>query len=192
MTGKLYFIHSVMNAGKTIRLIQNAYSYEELGYKAKILTSSVDNRYGTGIVASRIGLQRDAMNINPNDIKVLKELEKKILDKTEQIDVILVDECQFFSPEQIDCLESIVHNCGIPVYCYGIKTDFNTHLFSGSKRLLEIAEKIDEIVTICSCGQKATVNVRLIDSDDQIVVGGNDIYKTMCRKCANKHKQQRK
>lgn len=182
---KLYYIYSAMNSGKTARLIQNAYNYEERGHEIKVFTSEIDNRYERGTVTSRIGLSRPATVISTNSTKEILDFIEELKYDT-KIKAVFVDECQFLNREHIDLLSDIVDDYDIPVYCYGIRTDYSTELFSGSSRLFAIADELEEIPSICECGKNTKMNARLINDDSKILVGGNDIYQSMCRKCYKK------
>ena len=181
---KLYYKFSSMNAGKSTNLLQIAFNYKERGYNTLIFTSALDDRYGTGKVTSRIGIDSDAIIIPKDDLNVLTNIRNSLI--SERISAIFVDECQFLSKEQVDILGEIVDEYDIPVFCYGIRTDFESNLFSGSKRLFEIADSIEELRNICSCGKKAIFNARLTDSTEQVLIGGNDVYQSMCRRCYRK------
>ena len=176
-----------MNAGKSIELIKVAYNYEERGQKVMTLVPSVDNRYGTGIITSRIGLQRQATPIN-DDTNILELFIKE--NEEEKIDCVLVDECQFLRKHHVEELTEIVDTFNTPVLAYGLKNDFRNELFEGSYYMLIYADKIEEIKTICWCGRKATMVARVVDGKivkqgKQIVVGGNDMYISLCRKHYN-------
>ena len=180
---KLYFKYGAMGSSKSANALITKFNYEERGMRVWLIKPSTDTRDGAGIIASRIGLSAKA------DIISHEENIIALLDKMSGIDVIITDECQFFTPEQIDELREIVNFRNIPVLCFGLRTDFMTHLFPGSRRLLEIADSITEIKTICSCGAKAIVNARIdsdghvITSGSQVFIGGNDSYVAMCHKC---------
>ena len=180
---KLYFKYGAMGSSKSANALITKFNYEERGMRVWLIKPSTDTRDGAGIIASRIGLSAKA------DIISHEESIIALLDKMSGIDVIITDECQFFTPEQIDELREIVNFRNIPVLCFGLRTDFMTHLFPGSRRLLEIADSITEIKTICSCGAKAIVNARIdsdghvITSGSQVFIGGNDSYVAMCHKC---------
>ncbi len=180
---KLYFKYGAMGSSKSANALITKFNYEERGMRVWLIKPSTDTRDGAGIIASRIGLSAKA------DIISHEESIITLLDKMSGIDVIITDECQFFTPEQIDELREIVNFRNIPVLCFGLRTDFMTHLFPGSRRLLEIADSITEIKTICSCGAKAIVNARIdseghvITSGSQVFIGGNDSYVAMCHKC---------
>lgn len=180
---KLYFKYGAMGSSKSANALITKFDYEERGMRVWLIKPATDTRDGAGIIASRIGLSAKA------DIISHEESIIALLDKMSGIDVIITDECQFFTPEQIDELREIVNFRNIPVLCFGLRTDFMTHLFPGSRRLLEIADSITEIKTICSCGAKAIVNARIdseghvITSGSQVFIGGNDSYVAMCHKC---------
>ena len=189
---KLYFKYGAMGSSKSANALITKFNYEERGMRVWLIKPSTDTRDGAGLVCSRIGLSAHADMISPDD-----DIEK-ILESKNDIDVIIADECQFFSPAQIDNLRNIVNDRNIPVLCFGLRTDFLTHLFPGSRRLFEIAESITEIKSICRCGSKASVNARIDDNGnvmfdgDQICLGGNDRYVPMCRKCWEKHRKAQK
>jgi thymidine kinase len=177
----LFYYYGAMSCGKSTSLLQTAFNYRERGYNVIVLTSALDDRYGTGRVTSRIGINSDAIIIPKDDLTVLSNIAIEILQQ--DIKAVFVDECQFMSKEQIDILGDIVDVFNIPVFCYGIKTDFESNLFTGSKRLFEIADSTEELKNICSCGKKAIFNARLTSSTEQVVIGGNDMYQSMCRHC---------
>lgn len=188
---KLYFKFGAMGCSKTAQALITKFNYEERGMKVLLLKPSVDVRDGAEIVKSRIGLTAKAVVVNDKE-DLYKEYEEKYRDR----DVIIVDECQFLTPEQVDELGQIVIDFNVPVLCFGLRTDFLTHLFPGSRRLFEIAESITEIKSVCKCGAKATVNARLDDdgnvvySGEQVCLGGNNRYVAMCRKCWLKKKAE--
>ncbi len=180
---KLYFKYGAMGSSKTANALITKFNYEERGMKVWLIKPSTDDRDGKTHIRSRIGLAADADVIAPEDN--IGELLKK----QEGIDVIISDECQFFTAEHIDQLREIVNFQDIPVLCFGLRTDFLTHLFPGSARLFEVADSITEIKTICSCGAKAIVNARIaadgkiITEGEQVMLGGNESYVAMCHKC---------
>lgn len=188
---KLYFKFGAMGCSKTAQALITKFNYEERGMKVLLLKPSIDTRDGADILRSRIGLTAKAIVVGEKDS--IYELYTKVYSDR---DVIIVDECQFLSPSQVDELGQIVIDFNIPVLCFGLRTDFLTNMFPGSKRLFEIAESITEIKSICKCGAKATVNARLDDngnvvySGEQVCLGGNDRYVPMCRKCWLKHKDK--
>ncbi len=183
---KLYFKYGAMGSSKSAQALITKFNYEERGMKVWLIKPAMDNRDGVEVISSRIGLREEADALKAED-SVLERF--KALDK---VDVIITDECQFFTAEQIDELRYIVDNYNIPVLCFGLRTDFMTKLFPGSLRLFEVADSISEIKTICSCGSKAIVNAR-IDSEgrvlsegEQVFIGGNESYIAMCHKCWKK------
>lgn len=185
---KLYFRYGTMNCGKSIEVLRTAYNYEEQGKKALLFTPAIDDRAGSGIVASRIGLTKEAIIVNEStDLYAIAE--------TERPDCILIDEAQFLSPEQVDRLTDIVDLLDIPVIAYGLRADFVGSLFEGSAKLMAIADKMEEIKTICwYCSKKAVMNMRLKDgvpvfAGEQIQIGGNESYLPVCRKCYRDKKQ---
>lgn len=184
---QLYYRYSTMNAGKSIELIKVAYNYEERGKRVLVLTPGVDDRFGVGVIASRIGVTRDAVPVY-DDTNILELFMKE--NKKVPIDCVLVDECQFLKKHHVQELVEIVDSCDVPVLAYGLKNDFKNELFEGSYHMLVYADKIEEIKTICWCGRKATMVARLVDgkfvkTGEQIVVGGNDMYISLCRKHYN-------
>lgn len=184
---QLYFRYSTMNAGKSIELIKVAYNYEERGKRVLTLVPSADNRYGTGIITSRIGIQRQAIMVSQdsNILEIfMREKEK------DDIDCVLIDECQFLKKHHVQELVEIVDSFNVPVLAYGLKNDFRNEMFEGSYYLLIYADKIEEIKTICWCGRKATMIARIVDGEfvkrgEQVVIGGNDMYVSLCRKHYN-------
>ena len=184
---KLYYRYSTMNAGKSIELIKVAYNYEERGKNVLTLIPSVDDRYGVGLITSRIGVQREALVVkdDTNILEIyLRENEKR------KIDCVLIDECQFLKKHHVQELVEIVDSCNVPVLAYGLKNDFRNELFEGSYYMLIYADKIEEIKTICWCGRKATMVARVVDGQfvkqgEQVVIGGNDMYVSLCRKHYN-------
>ncbi len=188
---KLYFKFGAMGCSKTAQALITKFNYEERNMKVLLLKPAIDTRDGATVVKSRIGLQKDAVAVASEE-----DLHRLYLEKYADCDVIIVDECQFLTPEQVDQLADIVIERDIPVLCFGLSTDFTTHLFPGSKRLFEIAESISEIKSVCTCGAKATVNARLDDNGNivtegsQVLLGGNDRYVAMCRKCWLKMRAQ--
>ena len=184
---QLYYRYSTMNAGKSIEVIKVAYNYEEKGKRVLALVPGIDDRYGQGVITSRVGLQREATIVN-DDTNIL-ELFMRENDR-EKIDCVLVDECQFLKKHHVEELAEIVDSFNIPVLAYGLKNDFRNELFEGSYYMLVYADKIEEIKTICWCGSKATMVARVIDgklvkSGEQIMVGGDDMYVSLCRKHYN-------
>ena len=181
---KLYFKYGAMGSSKTAQALITKYNYEENDLKVWLIKPSADTRDGAAVLRSRIGLEAIVEVIPPQtDI-----LEKFRREKAETCDVIIVDECQFLTPTQIDQLRAVVDEHNIPVMCFGLRTDFQTKLFPGSLRLMEVADTIQEIKTMCDCGCKATVNARIsngyiVTEGAQVVLGGNDCYIAMCHRC---------
>ncbi len=187
---KLYFKYGTMGSSKTAQALIPKFNYEELGMKTVLIKHSVDNRDGKNVCKSRIGLSAEALTVN-------KSVNLFNLVRDMKVDVVIVDECQFLTEDQVDQLADVVMEMDVPVLCFGLRADFQTHLFPGSKRLFEIADSITEIKYICECGNKAVVNARLDESGrvvtegSQVLIGGNDRYVAMCRKCwLKKIKQQ--
>lgn len=189
---KLYFKYGAMGSSKSANALITKFNYEERGMKVWLIKPSVDTRDGVDTISSRIGLCEKADIINPDD-NICELLEAKA-----DIDVIISDECQFFTENQIDQLRSVVDFKDIPVMCFGLRTDFKTKLFEGSKRLFEVADSITEIKTICSCGSKATVNARIdgngsiLTEGEQVLLGGNERYIAMCHRCFAKALKDKK
>ncbi len=188
---KLYFRFGAMGCSKTAQALITKFNYEERGMKVLLMKPSTDNRDGATILKSRIGLTAEAVTVAP-EVNVFDLYVKKYSD----CNVVIVDECQFLTPTQVDELTQIVIDYDIPVLCFGLSTDFLTNLFPGSKRLFEIAQSISEIKSVCTCGSKATVNARFDDNGNvvysgaQVVLGGNDRYMAMCRKCWLQRKKE--
>ncbi len=180
---KLYFKYGSMGSSKTAQALITKYNYEENGMRVWLVKPAADQRDGAVILRSRVGLEAPAEVIPPE--ANLSEL----FAKREKTDVIIVDECQFMVPAQIDQLRDIVDTANIPVLCFGLRTDFQSKLFDGSRRLFEVADTITEIKAICDCGAKATVNARIdgegyiVTEGAQLLLGGNDRYLAMCHKC---------
>lgn len=181
---KLYFSYSTMNAGKSTMLLQASYNYQERGMRTVILIAALDDRAGSGRVSSRIGLSADAIPFQAEDD--LKDLVEGLL-ADGPIACIFIDEAQFLTPEQVWQLARVVDRLNIPVMAYGLRTDFRGKLFPGSQELLAIADELREVRTICHCGHKATMVVRLdekgrvVKDGAQIEVGGNEKYVSFCR-----------
>ncbi len=182
---KLYFKYGAMGSSKTAQALITKYNYEENDLNVWLIKPSADVRDGADILRSRIGLEAVVQIITP-DADVYQVFTDT---KKDTCDVIIVDECQFLTPEQIDGLRNIVNDYNVPVMCFGLRTDFQTKLFPGSLRLMEVADTIQEIKTICDCGAKATVNARIdgeghiVTQGAQVFLGGNDAYIAMCHKC---------
>ena len=182
---KLYFKYGAMGSSKTAQALITKYNYEENDLSVWLIKPSADTRDGEQILRSRIGLQATVEVIPPE-----RDVYQVFQDTRQgKCDVIIVDECQFMTSRQIDQLRGIVNDFNVPVLCFGLRTDFQTHLFPGSHRLMEVADTIQEIKTMCDCGAKATVNARIdgrghiVTEGAQVVLGGNDSYIAMCHKC---------
>ena len=182
---KLYFSYSAMNAGKSTLLLQASYNYQERGMETLLLISAIENRTRQGEITSRIGLNQSA-DIFTNDDDIYEFIRGRIEGK--KIACIFIDEAQWMSGKQIWQLAKVVDELGIPIMCYGLRTDFQGKTFPGSAGLLAIADEIREVRTICWCGSKATMVVRLdgegkpLEEGEQIFVGGNESYVSLCRK----------
>lgn len=181
---KLYFKYGAMGSSKTAQVLITKFNYEERGMRVWLIKPATDSRDGENVIKSRIGLSSVC-----DAICTETDIYELYVNQHKDVNVIIADECQFFPDYQIDMLRRIVNECGIPVLCFGLRTDFLTHLFPGSARLFEVADSIAEIKTICDCGSKATVNARIdgeghiITEGDQVCLGGNDRYLAMCHKC---------
>ena len=182
---KLYFKYGAMGSSKTAQALITKYNYEENDLKVWLIKPSADTRDGKQILRSRIGLEAE-VEVIPPEMDILARFDET---RRGDCNVIIVDECQFLTEQQIDELRAIVNDRNVPVMCFGLRTDFKTRLFPGSRRLMELADEIQEIKTMCDCGAKATVNARIdasghiITQGAQVVLGGNDSYIAMCHKC---------
>ena len=190
---KLYFKYGAMGSSKTAQALTTKFNYEERGMSVWLIKPSIDTRDGESTVKSRIGIFAPCYSIQKSD-----DLYSLFVNEHNDADVIIADECQFFTEVQIDQLRRIVDEFDLPVLCFGLRTDFLCHLFPGSKRLFEVADSISEIKTICTCGSKATVNARLdgsmnvVTEGAQVMIGGNETYVAMCHRCwQNKIKKQK-
>ena len=180
---KLYFKYGAMGSSKSAQALITKFNYEEQGMTVWLIKPSVDTRDGADVIRSRIGLENRARVITPDEdiLEAYRAAGKH--------DVIIADEAQFFTPEQIDQLRALVDEDDLPVLCFGLRTDFLTHFFPGARRLMELADSITEIKTICTCGRKATVNARIdgngriVTEGAQVMLGGNDSYVAMCHSC---------
>ena len=181
---KLYFKYGAMGSSKTAQALITKYNYEENDMKVWLIKPSADTRDGAATLRSRIGLEAQVEVVSPEVDIYARFLGSRV----GSCDIIIVDECQFLTEPQIEQLRAIVDQQSIPVICFGLRTDFLTRLFPGSRRLMELADCIEEIKTMCDCGSKATVNARINDGyivteGAQVVLGGNDSYIAMCHKC---------
>lgn len=182
---KLYFHYATMNAGKSTMLLQASYNYRERGMRTVIFIAALDERAGKNRVASRIGLSSEALPFGPAD-DLLEAI--RTMHEEEPIACVFVDEAQFLSAEQVWQLARVSDRIGIPVMAYGLRTDFQGKLFPGSLELLAIADELREVRTICFCGRKATMVVRVDEAGEviregaQVEVGGNEKYVSLCRR----------
>lgn len=189
---KLYFRYGAMGSSKTANALMVNYNYFEKGQKSILLKPMIENRDGQTKIKSRIGLSAECQFVenflDEVNTKWVKKTDKKSIDlKRNDLDAIIVDEVQFLSTKQIEALSDIVDEYNIPVLCYGLRTDFQGHLFEGSKRLMELADVIEEIPTVCWCGKRANFNARVVDGKvvrdgEQIQMGSNESYVSLCRK----------
>lgn len=184
---KLYFKYGAMGSSKTANALITKFNYEERGMQVWLIKPAIDTRDGNAVVKSRIGLTQEAYVVSPEC-----DIYKEFMENHYKCHVIIADECQFLTTAQVDQLRRIVDTLEIPVLCFGLRTDFLTHLFEGSRRLFEVADSVSEIKTICSCGNKAIVNARIdgngkvVTEGGQILIGGNDSYVAMCHACWKK------
>ena len=182
---QLYFYYSAMNAGKSTALLQSAYNYEERGMRSEIFTAQLDNRFGEGKVTYRIGLAKPA-HLFDSDTQLFQHIEA--LHQDQPLNAVFIDEAQFLSKAQVMQLIHVVDDLDIPVLAYGLRTDFLGETFTGSHYLLAWADKLTELKTVCHCGRKANFVVRVdeqgyaIRHGEQVEIGGNDRYESMCRK----------
>lgn len=180
---KLYFKYGAMGSSKSAQALITKFNYEERDMTVWLIKPSVDTRDGADLIRSRIGLEAHARIITPEENIV------EAYHAAGKHDVIIADEAQFFTPEQIDQLRELVDEEDLPVLCFGLRTDFLTHFFPGARRLMELADSLTEIKTVCSCGRKATVNARIdgegriVTEGSQVMLGGNDSYVAMCHQC---------
>lgn len=180
---KLFFRYSAMNAGKSTSLLQIAYNYEEKGQQVALFTAAIDDRAGVGKISSRLGLTRDAQVFDTST-----DFEAR-LGERQYLACVLIDEAQFLSPRQVRQLHRVAHLRALPVICFGIRSDFRGDAFPGAAALLTLADDLEEIKTICTCGRKATMNIRLdgsgqrVREGEQVVIGGNESYTQSCARC---------
>ncbi len=186
---QLYYRYSSMNAGKSIELLKIAHNYEEQGKRVLVFNSELDDRYGKNVVASRIGIKKSAIAYNRETSFSNIVLQANGDSEESRIHCILIDEGQFLTEKQVVELTQVVDYMNIPVIVFGLKNDFSNNLFEGSRALLIYADKIEEIKTVCwFCDKKATMVLRVIDgkpvyTGEQVLIGGNDNYIPVCRKC---------
>lgn len=186
--GKLYFRYGTMGSAKTAILLTTAYNFEERGMSYRCFKPSIDTREKKNVIRSRIGIERECQWIY-RDTNMFDLISAGVMSGESRPEWLLIDEAQFLTAEQVDQCARIVDTFGINVICYGLRTDFRTNLFEGSRRLFEIADTIDEIKSTCNCGRKTIVNARInsrgeiITEGDQVEIGGNDRYISVCRNC---------
>ena len=184
---KLYFRYSAMNAGKSAALLIVAHNYEEQDREVMVFTAQIDDRYGAGKVTSRMGLSRDAAVFNVDTD--FETLLGALLAKTPKLSCILVDEAQFLTEYQVTQLHRFAHLRDVPVICYGLRSDFQGKPFPGAAALLALADTLEELATVCGCGKKARMNVRVdergnrVTEGNQVEIGGNNRYRQMCARC---------
>jgi thymidine kinase len=182
---KVYFYYSAMNAGKSTVLLQSSHNYRERGMRTLLFTPAIDTRHGAGRIRSRIGLESDAIPLAAADDLLARVRSEHA---TAPVACVLVDEAQFLTPEQVWQVSDIADSLDVPVLCYGLRTDFQGKLFPGSAALLGIADDLTELKTICQCGRKATMNLRVdaegrgVREGAQVEIGGNDRYVATCRR----------
>ena len=182
---KVYFYYASMNAGKSTVLLQSSYNYRERGMRTLLFTPTIDTRYGTGRIESRIGLRSGAIPLSAAD-NILTRVRTE--HATQPVACVLIDEVQFLTAEQVWQVTDVADVLGIPALCYGLRTDFQGRLFPGSAALLALADDITELKNICHCGRKATMNLRIdreghaVKEGAQVEIGGNDRYVAMCRR----------
>ena len=179
---KLYFRYAAMNAGKSTALLQAAHNYEERGMQVRLLTAAHDHRAGAGVIASRLGLQRTVGTFGADTVFDAAGIGAGIR-------CVLIDEAQFLTPEQVRQLHRLAHRSGLPVICYGLRSDFRGEAFPGAAMLLTLADDLEEMKTICACARKASMNMRIDDEGrrvregEQVVIGGNERYRAVCPSC---------
>lgn len=182
---KLYFYYSSMNAGKSTTLLQSSFNYQERGMGTMLFTAAIDDRYGAGVISSRIGLEEKA-HVFDEKTDIYRQVSNEL--KKRKLNCVLIDEAQFLTREQVFQLAAICDRIGIPVLTYGLRTDFQANLFEGSMHLLALADELKELKSICKCGRKASMNLRVdetgkvIREGEQTEIGGNDKYIVLCRK----------
>lgn len=194
--GKLYFRYGTMGSAKTALLLTTAYNFEERGLNYLCMKPVIDTREGDSVIKSRIGIERHCEWIYP-ETDIYRKVRNMFRETERFIEWFLIDEAQFLSAAQIDQLARIVDEFGSNVICYGLRTDFQSRLFEGSRRLFEIADTIDEVKSTCHCGRKTIINARIdnegnfVTEGAQVEIGGDDKYVAVCRKCwRNKHIEQ--
>lgn len=194
MANKLTFIYGAMGSSKTLRLLVTAYNFQEKNIHFICLKPAIDDRDGVGIIHSRVGIERKCQVVSKDDnLYAIIKAEKE---KDPELKKVLVDECQFLTALQVRTLAKAVDEFSIDAMCYGLRTDFKGELFEGSKALFEWADTIEEVKSHCDCGNKAIMNARfdadgfLVLGGAQIQIGGNELYRPLCRKCYNEASQK--
>ena len=200
MSKHLKFFYGAMSSSKTLRLLATAYDLEEKGMQILVMKPSTDTRDGEGFIRSRAGLQRSCIMIDGemNLFEAINKYNEYLKGEGESLKWVIIDECQFLTRKQVDQLSDVVDELDIGVMCYGLRTDFKSKLFEGSKRLFELADDIEEVKSTCECGERKTsINARfdedgeIVTDGEQVEIGGNERYKAICRKCwkdkINKH-----
>lgn len=192
MSAHLRFYFGSMASAKSLRLLTTAYNFEEKGVQIMVLKPALDTRDGEGVIRSRAGLERKCIMVDKdvNLYKAIKAYKNVLASQLEALKWVIIDECQFLTEEQVDQLSDAVDFLDVNVMCFGLRTDFQSHLFPGSKRLFELADDIEEIKSTCECGERKTsINARfdengeIIIEGSQVEIGGNDKYRAICRKC---------
>lgn len=186
--GKLYFRYGTMGSAKTALLLTMAYNFEERNMSYVCMKPVIDTRDNRNVIRSRIGIERECRWIYA-ETDIYQMAKELFTTRGELVEWFLVDEAQFLSPQQVDQLSRIVDDFGCNVICFGLRTDFRSHLFEGSRRLFEIADSIEEVKSTCHCGNKTIINARIdshgdfVEDGEQVEIGGNDRYVAVCRKC---------
>jgi len=179
---KLYFRYAAMNAGKSTALLQAAHNYEERGMTVRLFTAALDDRAGKGVIASRLGMAREADTFGPDTAFARPHFGADVA-------CLLIDEAQFLTAVQVRQLHRLAHVDGLPVLCYGLRSDFRAEAFPGAAALLTLADDIEEMKSICACGRKASFNLRIdaegrrVREGEQVVIGGNESYRAVCPSC---------
>lgn len=186
MKAKMYFKYGTMGSSKTAQLLITDFNYKEKGLNTLLITSCTDDRDGIGKIKSRVGIEKEADIVVESKTDLYSVISKKL--RKNNIDIVISEESQFLTKEQVEQLSDVVDVMGVTVVCFGLKTDFRNNLFEGSQRLLELADTIEEIKGMCHCGRKANCNMRLkngipVKEGEQIETGGNESYIAVCRKC---------
>jgi thymidine kinase len=185
---KLHFRYAAMNAGKSTALLQAAHNYEERGMAVRLFTAGLDTRAGKGVISSRLGLAREAETFGADT-----DFQRAHLG--DGIACLLIDEAQFLTPVQVRQLHRLAHVDGVPVVCYGLRSDFRAEAFAGAAALLTLADDIEEMKSVCACGRKATLNLRIdargqrVSEGEQVFIGGNERYRAICPACFYKDDQ---